>query len=490
MIEIGGKPILWHIMKIYSAHGANDFIICCGYKGYVIKEYFANYFLHMSDVTFDMADNSMIVHQQKVEPWRVTLVDTGENTLTGGRLKRVAEYVGNETAFCFTYGDGVSDLNVRSAVEFHHRHGKLATVTAVRPPGRYGALVREGDAVTAFSEKPRGDGGLDQRRLLRAVAALHRPDRRRRLQLGKFADHPSRRHGRDDGVRASRLLAGDGHPARQDDVGRALGIRQGTMENLALNGAHSVSFWRGKRVLLTGHSGFKGSWLTLWLHRLGATVTGISMPPLTTPNLYTDAAVDALCQSHFCDIRDVSALAELVQAARPEIVFHLAAQPLVYAGYRAPLATFETNVMGTVHMLDALRALDSTRVAVMVTTDKVYRDDHPRAPHKEDDPLGGYDPYSASKAASEITIESYRSSFLATQGMGVASARAGNVIGGGDWSADRLIPDAVRAWQAGEDAGGAPAGGRASLAARAGSALRLSDAGASAVGAAGAGRRL
>jgi glucose-1-phosphate cytidylyltransferase len=160
MIEIGGKPILWHIMKIYSTHGANDFMICCGYKGYVIKEYFANYFLHMSDVTFDMADNSMIVHQQKVEPWRVTLVDTGENTSTGGRLKRVAAYIKDEKAFCFTYGDGVSDVNVRASIEFHFGHGKLATVTAVRPPGRFGALERDGSVVTGFSEKPRGDGGL------------------------------------------------------------------------------------------------------------------------------------------------------------------------------------------------------------------------------------------------------------------------------------------------------------------------------------------
>ncbi len=159
MIEIGGKPILWHIMKMYSAHGVNDFVICCGYKGYLIKEYFANYFLHMSDVTFDMASNEMKVHQRKAEPWRVTLVDTGEDTLTGGRLKRVADYIRDEECFCFTYGDGVSDVDIRSAVDFHRRHGKLATVTAVQPPGRYGALERSGDLVTAFTEKPRGDGG-------------------------------------------------------------------------------------------------------------------------------------------------------------------------------------------------------------------------------------------------------------------------------------------------------------------------------------------
>ena len=160
MIEIGGKPILWHIMKCYSAHGVNDFVICCGYKGYLIKEYFANYFLHMSDVTFDMAKNEMQVHQQKAEPWRVTLVDTGEDVLTGGRLKRVSDFVKNEDCFCFTYGDGLGNVNIRASIDFHRQHGKLATVTAVQPPGRYGALQRNGDTVTGFTEKPRGDGGL------------------------------------------------------------------------------------------------------------------------------------------------------------------------------------------------------------------------------------------------------------------------------------------------------------------------------------------
>ncbi|MBK1631888.1 glucose-1-phosphate cytidylyltransferase [Thiohalocapsa halophila] len=160
MIEIGGKPILWHIMKLYSAHGVQDFVICCGYKGYVIKEYFANYFLHMSDVTFDMSNNRMEVHQHKAEPWRVTLVDTGEDTLTGGRLQRVADYVRHDDAFCFTYGDGVSDVDIRALIAFHREHGRWATVTAVQPPGRYGALARQGDQVTGFVEKPRGDGGL------------------------------------------------------------------------------------------------------------------------------------------------------------------------------------------------------------------------------------------------------------------------------------------------------------------------------------------
>ena len=159
MIEVGGRPILWHILKMYSAHGIHDFIVCCGYKGYVVKEYFANYFLHMSDVTFDMTTNQMQVHHRKAEPWKVTLVDTGENTLTGGRLKRVASYLEGEEAFCFTYGDGVADIDISASLQFHKAHGKLATVTAVQPAGRYGALALNGDSVSGFIEKPRGDGG-------------------------------------------------------------------------------------------------------------------------------------------------------------------------------------------------------------------------------------------------------------------------------------------------------------------------------------------
>jgi len=161
MIEIGGRPILWHIMKLYSAHGVNEFVILCGYKGYMIKEYFANYFLHMSDVTFDLSSNAVTVHERKSEPWKVTLVDTGDETQTGGRLKRVAAHVQDSEAFCFTYGDGLADVDIAAEIAFHRRHGKLATVAAVAPPGRYGALqIDEAGHVTTFTEKPRGDGGL------------------------------------------------------------------------------------------------------------------------------------------------------------------------------------------------------------------------------------------------------------------------------------------------------------------------------------------
>lgn len=158
MIEVGGKPVLWHVMKIYSAHGINDFVVCAGYRGYVIKEYFANYFLHMSDVTFDMKDNSIEVHQRNAEPWKVTIVDTGENTMTGGRLKRVSPYVGNQT-FCLTYGDGLSNVNIQETIRHHRQQQRIATVTAVQPAGRFGVLDISGDVVHGFIEKPKGDGG-------------------------------------------------------------------------------------------------------------------------------------------------------------------------------------------------------------------------------------------------------------------------------------------------------------------------------------------
>ena len=160
MVEIGGKPILWHIMKMYSHHGINDFVICCGYKGYVIKEYFANYFLHMSDVTFDMKHNRMEVHSKRAEPWSVTLVDTGDESMTGGRLLRVAKYVENEEAFCLTYGDGVGDMDIADAIAFHKTHGKAATLTATLPPGRFGALDIQRKQVMSFREKPKGDGAM------------------------------------------------------------------------------------------------------------------------------------------------------------------------------------------------------------------------------------------------------------------------------------------------------------------------------------------
>ena len=211
-----------------------------------------------------------------------------------------------------------------------------------------------------------------------------------------------------------------------------------------------AAFWRGRRVLLTGHTGFKGAWLAQWLQRLGAQVAGIALAPATEPNLFERAGVAAGLSAHaVADIRDAAACAAAVRAARPEVVLHLAAQALVRPSYADPLATYATNVMGTANVLDALRAQEGVRAVVVVTTDKVYRNLERPLPYREDDALGGHDPYSASKAAAEIVAASYRDAFLAARGVALATARAGNVIGGGDWSVDRLLPDAVRAWQAG-----------------------------------------
>lgn len=208
------------------------------------------------------------------------------------------------------------------------------------------------------------------------------------------------------------------------------------------------SFWRGKNVLLTGHTGFKGAWLALWLARMGAKVTGLSLAPSCEPNLFSLSAppVEA---SHIQDIRDGTAVADIARGASPDIILHLAAQALVRQGYKDPIGTFATNVLGTANLLEATRSTESTRVFLAVTTDKVYQNLEHTFPYRETDQLGGHDPYSASKAACEIVVASYRDSFLREGGVAVATARAGNVIGGGDWSADRLLPDAVRAWQSG-----------------------------------------
>ena len=224
MIEVGGKPIIWHIMKIYSAHGIDDFVICLGYKGYVIKEYFANYFLHTSDVTFDMRANQMEVHERHAEPWRVTLVDTGEQTMTGGRLKRVAPYVRDEEQFCFTYGDGVVRRGYRATCSrFHREHGKLATALAVQPPGRFGALDWRTGLRAQLRRETHGRRWLDQRRFLRAVAALSRFHRRRPTVVGDRATDPAGRTRPIGGLPAHGFLAADGHPARSLCISRSYG---------------------------------------------------------------------------------------------------------------------------------------------------------------------------------------------------------------------------------------------------------------------------
>ncbi len=222
------------------------------------------------------------------------------------------------------------------------------------------------------------------------------------------------------------------------------------MESLAVgpeNGVMTPDFWRNKRVLITGHSGFKGGWLAIWLQSLGAQITGISLKPNSSPNLFSLAGIESFCENHFCDIRDAKELASIIHASRPQIIFHMAAQPLVRASYACPADTFSTNVMGTTNVLDAVRGQEEVKVVIAITTDKVYKNNEWLWPYRESDALGGHDPYSASKAACELVIDCYRKSYLDTLGIACASARSGNVVGGGDWSRDRLIPDAVMSWQ-------------------------------------------
>jgi CDP-glucose 4,6-dehydratase len=231
-----------------------------------------------------------------------------------------------------------------------------------------------------------------------------------------------------------------------------VGERQSTLEDLVMRSQPNPdpSFWAGKRVLLTGHTGFKGAWLALWLDRLGAKVVGIGLPPATTPSLAQLAEIERLVDSRIIDIRDADELTRQIRSVSPGIVLHLAAQALVRTAYNEPLLTFGTNVQGTANLLEAVRATDTVRVVVAVTTDKVYRNTEQFYPYREMDALGGHDPYSASKAAAEMVIASYRDAYFASHGVAVGSARAGNVIGGGDWSEDRLIPEAVRAWSSGQ----------------------------------------
>ena len=233
MVEIGGMPIIWHIMKIYSAQGLNDFVICLGYKGHMIKDFFANYALRASDVTFDLHANRTTTHSNNVEPWTVTLIDTGDKTMTGGRIKRVREFVGDET-FCLTYGDCLAALDVKALVDFHREQEALATLTAVQPPGRFGviALGEDETKISTFEEKPRGDGALDQRRLLRARAQGAGLHRGRRHSLGAGAARDACARGQPCRLQASGLLAEHGQPARQDRAREPVGFRQSPLEDL------------------------------------------------------------------------------------------------------------------------------------------------------------------------------------------------------------------------------------------------------------------
>ncbi|MBK7562738.1 MAG: CDP-glucose 4,6-dehydratase [Chitinophagaceae bacterium] len=400
MVNIGEKPVLWHIMKIYSHFGFNDFVILAGYKSHIIKEYFANYYLINSDVTFDLGKNSVEIHRSAAESWKVTVLDTGMDTMTGGRIKKAKDYINNEP-FLLTYGDGVCDVDIREVVKFHKEHGKKATMTAVQPEGRFGILnIHDDNMITKFEEKPKGDGGW--------------------INGGFFVCEPSVL----DYIEDSSTV-----------------FEQKPLMALAAR----------KKVLVTGNTGFKGSWLTLWLKNLGAHVTGFSDRIPTTPSFYKANELDKSITQVWGDVRDINAVTKVIQDVQPDFLFHLAAQALVKESLKNPLDTFATNGMGTANILNALRDVQFDCKAVFNTSDKCYENVEWVWGYKETDRLGGKDPYSASKAVAEIVFHSfYHTYFTNHPYVKIASARAGNVIGGGDWALDRIVPDCVKQWSANE----------------------------------------
>lgn len=397
MIEIGGMPILWHIMKEYSYYGFNDFVICAGYKQHMIKEWFADYFLHTSDVTFDFTQgNEMIVHDQHAEPWRVTVVDTGLNTMTGGRIKRVQKYIGNET-FMMTYGDGVCDVNIAELVKFYKQHGKLATLTAVVQEQQKGVLdIGQDNSVQAFREKSVNDGAI--------------------INAGYMVLEPE----------VFDTISGD------DTI-----FEQAPLRELAAKG----------QLMSYVHRGF---WQCMDTEREKSMLEKMWASGCAP----WEVGLEGKMTSVIGDIRDFASLKAAFDAAQPEIVLHLAAQPIVRDSYKNPRYTYETNVMGTVNLLECVRTAQTPPRSVLnVTTDKVYQNNEWCWGYRENEPLDGFDPYSNSKSCSELVTHSYKNSFFADGSVAISTARAGNVIGGGDFANDRIIPDCVRAMAKGESIG-------------------------------------
>ena len=386
--------------------------------------------------------------------------------MTGGRLRRVLPYVGEED-FCFTYGDGVADVDIGALVAFHREQGTLATVTAVQPPGRFGALDIDGDRVRKLRGEAAWRRRLDERRLLRALPRGRPLSGRRRHRLGAGADARARARRPAGLLPSRRVLAGDGHAARPQRAGGAVGLRRRAVADVGMRrdgisrlsapAAVDPTFWRGRRVLAHRPHRVQGrvavAVAAVARRRAHGVLAGRADRPRRSTNWRASARAWTSVDG---DIRDRDAVAAAVGAATPEVVIHMAAQSLVRRSFADPRETYETNVMGTVNVLDAVRRARgaSSRAVVNVTSDKCYENREWEWGYREDEPMGGHDPYSSSKGCAEIVDgapSAGRSSPIRT-GTRLASARAGNVIGGGDWGEDRLVPDVMRAALAGERA--------------------------------------
>lgn len=451
-------------MKTYACHGHREFILCLGYKGDMIKDYFRNYLWNTCDVTLKLGHDSEAVfhNHHDEEDWSVTLADTGENSMTAWRVKQIKRYIPAGESFLLTYGDGVSSVDINQSIASHRSSGKVCTITAVHPAGRFGSMrVEQNGAISSFDEKPQFEKTLINGGYMVCEHSMfnYLPDDPS-IMLERY---PMERLVADGQLNAYRHTAFGNQwiLTKKHNIsiicGRT-GMRRGksgkqwyTIANKAMSELFHDIF-RNSRVLVTGHTGFKGSWLCEWLINLGAEVHGYALDPLPHAVLFDKLKLnERLAADHRADILDKDRLAAITRELTPDFVFHLAAQPLVRLSYQQPVETFAINVMGSVHMLDALRRSGHPCTAVMVTTDKCYENRDWIHPYREDDQMGGYDPYSASKGAAEIAIAAWRRSFshAIDAPIRIASARAGNVIGGGDWAPDRIVPDAIRAVLAG-----------------------------------------
>jgi|GEM_PF-3582 len=450
MVPIGEHSILWHVMRIYAQHGFRRFVLGLGFKADVVKDYFRNFHLHNADCTIKLKTNEVKVHESRHDlDWEVTLAYTGEKNMTGSRVVQAArKYLGDAKHFAVTYGDGLTDANLAEEFSHHLAGKKLGTVLGVNPPSRFGEIKVEGSHVIEFAEKP----DLEGHWINGGFFFFHHDflkylteDESCVLERGPLVQIARRPV---EYPQTPWLLGVHGHATRPRATDRARRIRKPAVAQI--KSAMFAEAFQDKTVWLSGHTGFKSAWRARWLTQPGARVHGFALPPATTPSVFEQFGLAKKIEHEIADVCDAGAVKKSILHVQPDFVFHLAAQALVRYSYEHPLETYATNVMGTAHVLEALRSLEKPCAAVIVTTDKCYENREKDYACAEEDHLGGHDPYSSSKGAAEIVTSAYRRSFFGKSPVRIARARAGNVIGGGDWAPDRIVPDCIRALQRGE----------------------------------------
>jgi len=427
MVEIGGYPILWHIMNIYAFHGQKEFILALGYKGEVVKDYFLRFGALTSDLSVDLATGATTVHDGRRPDWRVHLVDTGDSTQTGGRVRRLKEWVGDDNTFMMTYGDGVADVDLAALLAFHRSHGKLATVTAVRPPARFGGLALEGDRVARFAEKPQtGEGWIN--------GGFFVLDRRVFDYIDgdevSFEGAPLERLTQEGQLMAFRH---QGFWPRETTPGRTLECGASPLEGVVMTG------WGSRTALVTGSTGLVGSWLIKRLLGEGAKVVALVRDWDPQTELIRSGDISR-CTVVSGRLEEYADLERAISEHEVDTVFHLGAQAIVGTAHRSPLMTFESNIRGSYNLLEACRVHASlVKRLVVASSDKAYGTAEV-LPYTEDMAANGRHPYDVSKSCTDLLAQTY----AATYGLPVAVARCGNIFGGGDLNWSRIVPGTIR----------------------------------------------